>query len=88
MSLLLLTILIFLLVLITMTLALVAAIISIYQLLIMLEQRKLARTKKTQVSKDSESAVQKLRTLKKLYEDGAITEEEYNAKKKKYIDLL
>ena len=39
-------------------------------------------------AKESNNAVQKLKTLKALYDEGAITEEEYNEKKQKYIDLL
>ena len=39
-------------------------------------------------SRESNNAIQKLRTLKQLLDEGAITEEEYNEKKQKYIDLL
>ena len=42
---------------------------------------------KTKTGKQ-ETPAEKLRTLKKLFEEKVITEEEYNQQKKKYVDLL
>ena len=51
---------------------------------------KFVTTKKAKIikNKESESAAQKLKTLKKLFDDGVITKEEYDEKKQKYIDML
>lgn len=38
--------------------------------------------------KQSENAAQKLKTLKSLFDQGIISKEEYDEKKKKYIELL
>lgn len=39
-------------------------------------------------SSGNEDAAEELRKLKKLYDDGVITSEEYNEKRKKYVDKL
>ena len=67
--------------------SLLSALVCLFNLFTM---PKYVSYKKTQRKRNMESdmAAQKLRTLKSMLDSGAITLEEYNEKKKKYIDLL
>lgn len=77
----------FMLIFLEMITAAATAVVSLIQFS-NIQSTKDAQVQKRQMAENSTNAAQKLRTLKELHDKGVITEEEYNEKKKKYIDLL
>lgn len=65
-----------------------AAGLSIANFIVMLKEDAGNKEEKAIEIKNSNLAIERLTMLKKLLDSGAITTEEYNEKKKKYIDLL
>ena len=75
--------------LVSMISAIFTAIVSLMQLSTIETPKPVQRSYQTaKPANNAADAVQKLRTLKELLDQGIISEEEYNEKKKKYIELL
>ena len=68
--------------------SLVACVFCIVDFISLFKVKVVEFVEKRQAVKDSDTAVEKLRMLKQLLDEHAITEQEYNEKKKKYVDLL
>ena len=68
--------------------SLVACVFCIVDFISLFKVKVVEYVEKRQAVKDSDTAVEKLRMLKQLLDEHAITEQEYNEKKKKYVDLL
>lgn len=71
-------------------LAVISFLTSVFHLIVGIKTPKFVSEKAAKQIKDKASAeaIERLKTLKKLFDEGAITQEIYDEKKKKYIDLL